>query len=451
MRSKQIPEGYLFSKGYTHYIFVLLYLLYFFDYVDRMVVVALFPFLKRDWGLTDAQCGTLVAAVYWSILLFSFPVSIVIDRWSRKRAIGIMAVLWSITTVACAFTRNFTQLFAARTAIGLGEAGYAPGGTAMISALYPEKKRSLLIGIWNSSIPIGMAFGLVAGGYIAIHWGWRHAFGIVALPGLLISILFFFVKDYKTVGLEQIVRQGPVSAVSRDRKRKMSKMDVVREFTRTPSLLLTYLGFAGMMFVSTSLSTFFPTYFVRVQGVPLQKATLLTSGIMLVCIIGSPLGGWVADSWMKWRIQSRLYVAAIAAILTGFFNFGGFHFFQGGTVQYAFFMLGAIASIAYASSAIAVTQDVVHPGLRAVSYALCVITQHLLGSAIGPVVTGAFSDRYGIATAVKIASLFAISSCIFFYLGSRYYQRDLAKVEKIRITAEDHPIGDQVPAPQQYN
>ena len=258
MNGKQIPEGYLFSKGYTDYIFILLYLLYFFDYVDRMVVAALFPFLKAEWGLTDAQCGMLVSAVYWAILIFSFPVSIVIDRWSRKKAIGIMAVLWSLATVACAFTKSFGQLFAARTAIGLGEAGYAPGGTAMISALYPEKKRSLLIGIWNSSIPIGMACGLLAGGYIATHWGWRHAFGIVALPGLIISILFFFVKDYKTVGLEQTVGKEPTAGIAEAKKKKMNKMDIVREFTRTPSLLLTYLGFAGMMFVATSLSTFFP-------------------------------------------------------------------------------------------------------------------------------------------------------------------------------------------------
>ena len=437
MNGKPIPEGYIFSKGYTHYIFILLWLLYFFDYVDRMVVAALFPFLKSEWGLTDAQCGMLVSAVYWAILIFSFPVSIVIDRWSRKKAIGIMAVLWSLATVACAFTKNFGQLFAARTAIGLGEAGYAPGGTAMISALYPEKKRSLLIGIWNSSIPIGMACGLVAGGYIATHWGWRHAFGIVALPGLIISVLFFFVKDYKTVGLEQTVAKGPEVGIAAVKKKKMDKMDIVREFIRTPSLLLTYLGFAGMMFVSTSLSTFFPTYFVRVQGMPLQKATLVTSGIMLVCIIGSPLGGWIADWWMKWKIQSRLYVAAIAALLTAFLNFSAFHFFQGGMIQYAVFMLAAICSIAYASSAIAVTQDVVHPGLRAISYALCVVTQHVLGSAIGPIATGAFSDVYGIATALKIASLMGISSCIFFFLGSFFYRRDLEKVEKVKIVAEE--------------
>lgn len=436
MKEKAVPEGYIFSRGYTNYIFILLWLLYFFDYVDRMVVAALFPFLKAEWGLTDAQCGLLVSAVYWSILVFSFPVSILIDRWSRKKAIGIMAVVWSLATIACAFTRNFAQLFAARTAIGIGEAGYAPGGTAMISALYPEKKRAFLIGIWNSSIPLGMACGLVAGGFIATHWGWRHAFGIVALPGLIIAILFFFIKDYKTVDLEQTVG-GEAGGQQGDAKKKMGAPEIVREFARTPSLLLTYLGFAGMMFVATSMSTFLPTYFVRTQGVSLQKATVLTSGIMLMCIIGSPLGGWVADKWMKRKIQARLFVAAIAAVSTALLFFGGFHFFRGGTAQYIVFIFAGIMSIAYASSAIAVTQDVVHPGLRAISYALCVVTQHILGSSIGPVVTGALSDRYGIAAALKLASLMGISSFVFFYLGSFFYKRDLEKVEKVRLTAEE--------------
>ena len=430
------PEGYLFSKGYTSYIFILLWLLYFFDYVDRMVVVSLFPFLKRDWGLTDAQCGALVSAVYWAIILFSFPISIVIDRWSRKKSIGFMALLWSVATVACAFTKNFSQLFAARSAIGLGEAGYAPGGTAMISALYPENKRAFMIGIWNMSIPIGMAAGIVLGGFIATHWGWRNAFGIVALPGLAIALLFFFVKDYKTVGLEQTVREREGSAPSESMKSKMTKMDIARQFTRTPSLLLTYFGFAGMMFLSISLSSFLPTYFQRVQGVNLQTATLMTSGIMLMAIPGSPLGGWIADRWMKRKIQARLLVPSISAAVAAVLYFCGIHFFSGGAFQYALFLVASLASIAWASSAIAVTQDVVHPGLRAISYALCVIVQNLLGSSLGPLVTGLFSDAYGIATALKIASTMAVLSCILFYLGSRFYKRDLDKVERVALTAE---------------
>ncbi|MBU4371543.1 MAG: MFS transporter [Proteobacteria bacterium] len=443
MAKQPPPEGYLFSKAYTHYVFLLLWLLYFFDYIDRMVVVSLFPFLKADWGLTDAQCGAMVSAVYWAIILFSFPISILIDRWSRKKSIGIMAVLWSLATVACAFTRNFGQLFAARAAIGIGEAGYAPGGTAMISALYPEKRRAFMVGIWNASIPLGMAAGIVIGGLIASRWGWRHAFGIVALPGLIIALLFFFVRDYKTVGLEKTVDRreaelgGHLAARCPPNSRKMTKMDIVRTFAATPSLILTYFGFAGMMFTSISMSTFLPTYFERVQGFPLQKATLLASGIMLTAIIGSPLGGWIADTWMKKRMNARLLLPSVSALLTAVLFLTGFHLPTGGMVQYGIFLLAGIASIAWASSAIAVTQDVVHPGLRAVSYALCVITQNLLGSALGPIVTGLFSDRYGILTALKIASAMALVSFVLFYLGSRYYVRDLDKVERVALTAEE--------------
>jgi predicted MFS family arabinose efflux permease len=436
MATPSAPEGYLFSKGYTRYVFILLWLLYFFDYVDRMVVVSLFPFLKRDWGLTDAKCGALVSAVYWAIILFSFPISIVIDRWSRKKSIGIMSVFWSLATLACAFTKNFGQLFAARAAIGLGEAGYGPGGTAMISALYPEKKRAFMIGIWNMSIPIGMAAGIAGGGYIAAHWGWQNAFGIVALPGLIIALMFFFVRDYRTVGLEQTARQGIGAAEAQPSIRKMTKMDIVREFTRTPSLLLTYFGFAGMMFIAISFSSFLPTYFHRAQGMPIQSATLMTSGIMLTAIIGSPLGGWIADRWMKRKIQARLLVPSISALASAGINVIALHFFSGGPIQYGILLLGGIANIAWASSAIAVTQDVVHPGLRAISYALCVIVQNLLGSSLGPLVTGVLSDAHGIATALKIACMSALVSFVLFYLGSTFYKGDLDKVERVALTAE---------------
>jgi MFS family permease len=157
---------------------------------------------------------------------------------------------------------------------------------------------------------------------------------------------------------------------------------------------------------------------------------------MLTAIIGSPLGGWIADRWMKKKIQVRLLVPSISALLTTILYFSAIHFFSGGTVQYGIFLLGGIASIAWASSAIAVTQDVAHPGLRAISYALCVIVQNLLRSSLGPLVTGALSDPYGIATALKIASSMALISFLLFYFGSRFYERDLDKVERIALTAE---------------
>jgi predicted MFS family arabinose efflux permease len=425
-------EGYLLSKRQSYYIFSLLFLLYMFDYIDRLVVVSLFPYLKKDWGLTDTQCGLLVSTVYWSIVFFSFPVSILIDRWSRKRSIGLMAFLWSLATAACAFAQNFTHLCVARSVIGIGEAGYAPGGTAMISVLFPEKKRAMLIGIWNSSIPLGSALGVALGGYIAVHYGWRQAFGLVALPGLFVALLFFFIRDYKTVELiksQESIADCPVTS-------KMNFRDILREFSRTPSLLFTFIGFAGNTFLTTSILSWLPTFLNRSENLSMEKASFKGSLVMLLAIVGSPLGGFLADKWLKKKANARLSFSALSSIITAVIFISAFRFFSG-NIQYCFFLLGGISAIAFASSAIAVTQDVVHPGLRATSYSICVIFQNLLGSSLGPIFTGFISDRFDIKTALTLVSFSPILAGVFFYVGSRFYERDLAKVEKISVCLEE--------------
>jgi MFS family permease len=168
-------------------------------------------------------------------VLFTFPVSILVDRWSRRKTIGLMAVVWSVATGLGAFSKSFRQLFTARTWIGVGEAGYAPGGSAMISALYPVEKRAWMMGLWNASIPLGSAIGVAVGGIIATHWGWRHALGIVAIPGLIIAILFFFVKDYKTIGL--VKTEIKPDKVVEQKKVRMTIRDLMKEFLSKPSLI----------------------------------------------------------------------------------------------------------------------------------------------------------------------------------------------------------------------
>ncbi len=319
MKKDAQSEGYLYSRRYTNYIFILLFLLYMFDYVDRMVVTSLFPFLKADWNLSDTQCGALMSAVYLSIVLLTFPVSILIDRWSRRKTIGIMAIVWSIATGICAITKSFTQLFSARTFIGVGEAGYAPGGTAMIAALYPQEKRSWMIGLWNASIPLGSAIGIALGGVIATHWGWRHAFGIVAIPGFIIAILFFFVKDYKTVGLT--IQKDNLDKKSERKVVAMSIKDMFNEFLNKPSLIFTYFGMAGVVFTTTSLMTWLPTYFHRVQGLAESQAGLKSSTVMILALIGAPLGGYIADKWRKKKVNARLLFPTISTLLSAIMLF----------------------------------------------------------------------------------------------------------------------------------
>ncbi len=432
MQTSDAEDGYLFSKSYSYYVFALLFLLYMFDYIDRMVIVSLFPYLKADWGLSDTQCGLLVSTVYWSIVLLSFPISVVIDRWSRKKSIGLMAVVWSLATAGCAFTQNFTQLLIVRTIIGAGEAGYAPGGTATFSALFPEKRRSLIVGLWTAALPLGSAIGILAGGYIAERFGWRHAFGIVAAPGLLIAFLFFFVKDYKTVELKKAVQFQRGKTLSE----KMDRRAIIRQFTTTPSLILTYLAFAGNMFLTAAYLSWLPTYYYRIEHLSMEKAAMKGSGVMLLAIIGFPIGGYLADKWREKTVRARLYFPAITSVVTAAFFFTGFYWLEGAT-QYYLILAGGVTAAAFSPAAIAVTQDVIHPGLRATSYSFCVIFQNLLGSSLGPLFVGMMSDRYDIHTALTIVPFAALISAVLYIGASFFYENDLAKVEQVTMRVAD--------------
>jgi MFS family permease len=425
------PREYKLSKAYSYYVFTLLFLLYLFNYADRVVVTSLFPFIQKDWGLTDTQCGMLVSVVFGAIVLLTIPASILVDRWSRKKTIGIMALLWSFATAACAFTRSFPQLLIARTGIGIGEAGFAPGGTAILSGLFPPEKRSRMVGMWNASIPLGSAIGIGFGGFIAEQWGWRHAFGLVALPGAIVAVLFFFIKDYRTVELVKTVKTGGAETD----KLRMSKMDIFRDFIHTPSLMLNNLGFTGVIFTTTSILTWLPTYYHRVENMPMSQAGMKTGLIMMLAIIGGPVGGWIADSWFKKRVSARLLFPAISTILTAVTLFTAFVFLEG-RAQYAAMLLMGVLIVAFAPAAITVTQEVIHPGLRAISYAVCVIFQNALGAFTAPMVLGAISDAYGIKTAISVLPAFLVFSAVLFYLGSFFYAKDLEKVEKIELELE---------------
>jgi MFS family permease len=434
MGATEKNSGYLFSKGHSNYVFTLLFLLYMFDYMDRMVISSLFPFLKAEpgWNLSDKQCGLLISTVYWSIVLLTIPASILVDRWSRKKTIGLMALIWSFATGVCAFTKSFSQLFTARTFIGVGESGYAPGGTAMIAALYPQEKRSWMMGLWNASIPLGSAIGIALGGIIATHWGWRNAFGLVALPGMVVAILFFFIRDYKTVSLK---KSSPVMDRKDERKLiKMSLFDIIKEFFHKPSLLFTYFGIAAVVFTTTSILAWLPTYFHRVQQMPESQAGMKASSVMLLALIGAPLGGFIVDKWRKKQINARLLFPAITTLLSALLLFLSFTVFAG-KMQYIMLLLMGVLITAFISAASAVTQDVVHAGLRAVSYAIAVFVQNLLGASLGPFIIGAISDASDIQTAMQVLPVALIIASILFFVGSFFYEKDINKVEKITLEA----------------
>jgi len=282
------------------------------------------------------------------------------------------------------------------------------------------------MGIWNASIPLGTAIGVLLGGIIATRLGWKHAFGLVALPGLVVAILFLFVKDYKTVDLSFVDKAN--------KKIKMEKKDIVKEFISKPSIIYTYFGIAAVVFVTTSLITWLSTYFQMTREVPQEKAGTMASAVMVLALVGAPLGGILTDRWRKTQFNARLLLPAISSLASAILLFSALYLFRG-TIQYIVFLLMGICIMIFISGASAVTQDVIHPGLRATSYAIAVVVQNLLGSSTAPIVIGKIYDLSNIRTALSILPFVLVGGAVLFYLGSRYYEKDMDKVTKIKLEA----------------
>jgi MFS family permease len=192
------------------------------NFADRHVVVAVFPQLEADWGASDAQLGALVSVVSVTVALGAVPAALLVDRWSRVRAIALMASVWSLAAAAAGAAQSYGQLLTARAAVGAGEAGYGPAAGALLATIFPAGRRATVLGAFQAAASMGAMLGVALGGVVAARWGWRAAFVVVALPGLAMALLFLRFRDYPTVRLD-----GPTGGRSARR--------VVRELFRARS------------------------------------------------------------------------------------------------------------------------------------------------------------------------------------------------------------------------
>jgi predicted MFS family arabinose efflux permease len=430
MREVPVIQQPEYPRWRVWYTWILLFLLYIFDYADRYIVVSLYPFLKAEWGLSDAQCGLLMSGVSWVEVVLAFPIALLLDRWSRKKGIAIMAIVWSLATAAGAFTKNFAQLFITRTFVGVGEAGYSSGGIAVLSAITKPEKRARWLGFWQAGIPLGQALGVLAGGWIAVHYGWRSALGLVAIPGIIVAILFFWVKDYKTVELTK-----SVSNEDQRNKVKMSKMDVLKELFRSKALILNNLGAASFMFAVAAITTWLAVYLQRTLGMSVEKSSMYLAGILIVAIIGAPLGGYLTDLMLKRRANARMLFPAMSAFTGAVLLAIGLFFFKG-LDAYMFITASGFFITMCLPGTLAVTQDLVHPGLRTTSRSVAVIFQTLLGTSLGPLIVGVLSDAYGLEKAFLFLPAVCLLSSALYLWGSFYYKKDLDDCEKCDITFE---------------
>ena len=416
------------SRNAAVFTLVVATLLYIINYMDRMVLSVTLPLIKDDLKLTDTQCGWLGTIYFITVAVLTLPASILCDRWSRKKSLSIMALLWSAATFFTGIGSSFLQLFTARGGVGIGEAGFAPGGIAYVSGSFRESVRAKVIGIFNLAQPLGSILGIVIAGAVAkaniFGLGWRGPFYVFAIPGLILGILVLFTRDYPTTG----ITYG-------NGTKALSVWQGLMAVFKTPALILTYVGVGAMSFVGGAVAHWLPSYFMRSRGIDVGQASLLMGGIIVFAVIGPVLGGILADRWRKKRANARPLTASIIALLCGIFLYIGFIIDTPDmrTVSYVVFVIVGILMFGYTAPAYSVSQDLVPEGMRSISMGILVLVTYGTLAAYAPVAVGWLSDLFGEAGSPNLAAAFmfvppvGFLGAALFYLASRFHDRDMKK------------------------
>lgn len=418
------------EKKYALFTAAVIFLLGMFDLISRQVIVSLFPHIKEAFDLSDKQLGMLVASVNVAISVLVVPTAYLVDRWSRKKMIFLMGAVWSISTLLGGFVTSFSHLLIARMLCGFGEAGYQPAGQSLLTACFPRKFRATATAIVTCGMTIGAPIGLVVGAFVAEHWGWRHAFGVVAVPGLLLSFLALRMHDFK---VEPADGDAPSGAAGKPGKGQF--IPAVKNILKTPTIVCVILCAVCIRLFNSVLMTWLPTYFTRVAEVPMTTASSYASLIILMSSLAVFYGGPLLD-WLKNRNERLVPVwLTFVMFLSGTLNFTAYTLLQPGSLaQVALLVISGCFFGTLLAAGSFLILDLTSAASRATAISLMILCQNLLGYGLGPILTGTLSDRFSISFAMTAASMILFVGGAIYAVCIFTYPRDKAKAECVDIT-----------------
>ena len=371
-------------------------LLNFVNYIDRFVLPAVGPKIKDELGLSDAQLGLLGSAFLVSYLLTSPIFGRLGDRGSRTRLIAVGVGVWSLATAAGGIVKNLAQMFVARGAVGVGEASYASISPALISDYYPPNRRGRAFAIFYLAIPVGGAVGYLLGGFLDHHFGWRAAFFAVGLPGVLLAFLALTVFDPPR-GINDPLRERPKANVV-----QASFSETMALLARNHRYMLAVLGYAAYTFAVGGLSFWVPIYFNRELGMTLARADFLVGVVTVVAgILGTFLGGYLADRLALWSREAYLYLCGWSMVVAVPAAWIALSSRTPSVYSGALFIAEFLVFLSTGPINV-VLVTVVPVAIRATAMAVSIFVIHILGDALAPWVIGAASDRVGLSQAVLI-------------------------------------------------
>lgn len=370
--------------GWQWKVLIVLTLINFLNYFDRLIVFPMFPLLKEEFSISDFQLGLLGSVFITVHSLAVLPFGYWSDRGSRQKIMAFGVSLWSAATALSGLAITFRVLLIGRALVGIGEGAYSPAGTAMISDSFPRSFRARVQGIFNMGMLVGGVCGLAAGGLLSQWIGWRYAFFLVGLPGFLLALTVYRMKVPVTLPSEK-----PPSALS---------------LLKIPAYLMVMAGGMFVVFSSTALITWGPTFANRYHNLNVAQAASWMGGLVLVGSVGGVLvGSYVADSLQsRWSCGRALTIAVTLLVGTPFMlvavNTDSLPMFL------ACLFVASFLLTCYHGPATAVIHDLTPPRAHSFAFALYAFVIHLFGDAMAPVLVGRVSDvselRHGLQIGV---------------------------------------------------
>jgi MFS family permease len=403
------------SPRYKWYVVAMLWCIAFFNYADRQAIFSVFPLLQKEMSLSNTQLGLLGSSFAWVYGLGAIFAGTIVDRVARKTAILAGLYAWSVICMATAVSRNFVHLVFFRAAEGLGETFYFPASMSLISDYHGKETRSRAMGFHQTSVYVGTIGGGFFAGLIGQYYGWRLSFIVFGAAGILLGFaLSRFLHEPRRGAAEDFDAGKPVSPGQ-----------FLNRAFHTPTVLILLGAFACANFVAVVMLTWMPKFLYDKFKLSLAMAGLTaTLFLQLASMIGSPVGGWLADLLRRRSAGGRMMVQAI-----GVFAGAPFVILCGMTQSIPVLIAALIGwgffKGLYDANIFAAVYEVVPPEARGAAAGLMNTVGWLGGGGSAPVVVGILADYFGLGFAISIAASVYLTAGLLLLAGIvRYVDKD---------------------------
>ena len=421
-------------RGYPRYVLAVMVGINFLNYMDRYILPAVASRIQAEFHLTDSQVGLLGSAFLLVYAVATIPFGIWADRGVRKTVIGVGVTIWSLATLFTGLARSYLQLFLARAVLGVGEGSYYPAGTALLGDYFRKEGRGRAMSIWAGGTAVGIAVGFAGGGIIGSLLGWRIAFYLTAIPGLIFAALAFGIREPLRGAAEP---RGAATA----RGGEINGRTLLR-LLRIRSLRATIAAETALFFVLGGAAFWLPTYLSRQFALGTGAAGTLAGGVLVIGLLaGSLLGGVVADRLTRKRQSASNLPVGVFGFIAGAILVALALLMPTLTLFLPVFLLGAAALYLYNGPYTAIKQNVVVPTVRATAVTISLLIEHLLGDSYAPYAIGAVSDllhSLRVALLILLPPLLLLAA-LFASLGLRHEDRDARAMEAQWAAATDLP------------